>query len=60
MELLKNTANSNLLKKIQLIQKPELSYGEIADFYGNIRKSRAQISLPGLHCHSYPAFIPQE
>lgn len=45
---------------MQSIQKPELSYGEMTDFYGNIRKSRAQTSRPGFHCHSYPDFMPQE
>lgn len=47
-------------KKMQLIQKPVLFYGEITDFYGNTKKSRAQTSPLGLHCRSYPAFMPQE
>lgn len=45
---------------MQSIQKPELSYREMTDFYGNIRKTRAQTPPLGLHFHSYSAFMPQE
>lgn len=48
------------LKEMQLIQKPVFFSGEMTDFYGNTRKSRAQTSPLGLHCCSYPAFLPRE
>lgn len=53
--------NFKINKAISLKKKKNTAYseiaGEIAYFY---RKSKAKIFLPGLHCLSYPAFMPQE